>query len=160
MGWYNEIRWLHVLSAASWFGEVITINFVLVPALAKLSELERSHFIAAVFPRIFRLASVLSLSTVTSGAGLFLLRFGTDWRAVWHTQFSAALAIGAVLGLLLTTFHFVIEPRLSKLIYAAKADGNLAATELIHARLRVIPRAGLGVLTAIVLFMMVGARGI
>lgn len=160
MGWYNEIRWLHVLSAASWLGEVITINFVLVPALAKLTEAERARFIAAVFPRVFKLASVLSLTAVCSGAVLFMLRFGSNWQAVWHTPFTRVLAIGAVLGLLLTTFHFVVEPRLSKLIYAAKAQGNIAATEMIHSRLRVIPRAGLGVLVAIVLFMMVGARGI
>jgi len=160
LSWYNEVRWFHVFAAASWLGEVITINFVLVPALAKFSEEERSRFIAAVFPRVFRLASVLSFTTVASGATLFLLRFGTNWQAVWHTPFASFLAAGAVLGFLLTMFHFVMEPRLSKLIYAAKAAGNVAQSELIHSRLRVIPRAGLGVLAAIVFFMMVGARGL
>ena len=30
---YLILRWVHVVAAAAWFGEVVTINFVLVPAV-------------------------------------------------------------------------------------------------------------------------------
>ncbi|MDD9942418.1 MAG: hypothetical protein OXU20_15375 [Myxococcales bacterium] len=159
MSWFIIIRWLHIFAAASWFGEVMTINFVLVPALGKLEQQERARFMSVVFPRIFRLASVLSLLTVASGTGLFVMRYGGNWSVVWHAPITTLLAIGALMGLALTLFHFVMEPRLSKLIRVAEAQGDLETTALIHSRLRLIPRAGLGVIASIVLLMMAGARG-
>jgi uncharacterized membrane protein len=30
----NILRWIHVLAGAAWLGEVVVINFVLVPTLA------------------------------------------------------------------------------------------------------------------------------
>jgi hypothetical protein len=51
---------------------VRVINFVLVPTLVRLGADKRGLFLAAIFPRIFRLASVLSLTVVLTGAALNL----------------------------------------------------------------------------------------
>lgn len=33
--WLMPIRWIHVASASAWFGEVVVINLVLIPALSR-----------------------------------------------------------------------------------------------------------------------------
>lgn len=159
MTWFVVLRWVHILAAAAWFGEVVTINFVLVPAASRFEGQERARFLSAVFPRVFRQASVLSAIAVITGSGLFIHRYHANWTAVWHTPIGTALAIGALMGLALTLFHFFMEPRLGKLIHIADAEGDRQMADLIVRRLRLIPRVGLGVIGSIVLFMMAGARG-
>src|SRR5690606_36989802 len=51
--WIIPIRWLHVLCASAWLGEVVTINFVLVPALSGRAGAARREFLASVFPKVF-----------------------------------------------------------------------------------------------------------
>ena len=159
MNWYLAVRWIHVFAAASWFGEVVTINFVLVPALRQLNMQQRARFLNTVFPRIFRLASVLSATTVVTGAVLFVKRVGLNVEAIFGSASATFLAIGAIMGLALTFFHFFMEPRLAKLCHIADAEGNDDVTDSVVSRLRVVPRGGLAFMSLIVLFMMLGARG-
>ena len=57
-------------------------------------------------------------------------------------------------------FHFVVEPRLDGMICAAEENGDLALTAKIMRTLKLVPRVGLGVITAVVVAMMIGARGV
>lgn len=73
----NLLRWMHLLAGASWLGEVVVVNVVLVPILARLEPEKRGWFLSAIFPHIFRLASVLSLTTILAGVALNLSL--SDW---------------------------------------------------------------------------------
>ena len=156
---YNALRWLHVGAGTAWFGEVATINLVLVPALLGMSQRDQAQLLARIFPRLFKLASWLSGTAVLAGCGLLYMRFSGSWSSLLTTSTGLCFVAGGTLATLLTTFHFVVEPRLDSMICTAAEREDFAVTDRVVHLLKVIPRAGFGVITAIVLLMMVGARG-
>lgn len=159
----NVLRWIHILAGASWLGEVLVINFILVPVLARLEPGKRGWFLAAIFPRIFRLASALSLTAVLAGAALNLSL--NDWNLnatvarLTSSRWGWSILIGGLLGLGLTLFHFTVERRLEPHVLAAQEESDSEAFAMIVRRLRIIPRAGLAVLLLTFLLMMIAARG-
>ena len=159
MSIYLAVRWVHVVAATAWFGEVVTINFVLVPVLTRLPREEAARFLVAVFPTVFRLASVLSATAVLSGIYLAWTRFSANPDVLWTTASGNAFLVGATLGVLLTGFHFLLEPRLDGMICGAAERGDLEMSDRVIRLLRVVPRGGLVVITGILWLMMVGARG-
>lgn len=158
--WQTIIRWIHILAGAAWLGEVITINLILVPAISNMPLTERKQAIANIFPRIFRLASALSLTTVSAGV---LLNYAiTGWQRLdlyVTSPRGLATSLGALLGLVLTAFHFFAESRLEGRVTALVETEGAEEVDEILRYLRIIPRAGLGVLVLIFLLMMIGARG-
>ena len=141
-------------------GEVITVSFVLIPLTLKFTHTERSLFIANVYPRIFRLASVLSLTTILAGGVLsYLLTGWQDLTIFFASPRWLPITVGGILGLLLTMFHFFAESRLESRVIALAKSPDPVETETITRYLRIIPRAGLAILIAIFLLMMLGARG-
>lgn len=157
MNWLNILRWIHILAGAAWFGEVVTINFVLVPLLHKMDVEVRGIFVRHTFPRVFRLASVLSSTAIISGALMSYLI--TGWKniaALLGTHWGIGIFGGGVLGLSLTLFHFLIESRLEPMIANADED----TMDQVITVLKLVPRAGLVVIASIVLLMMYGSRGL
>lgn len=152
-------RWIHILAAAAWLGEVVTVVFVLAPAAVRLQGERRADYIARVFPRVFRVASVLALVTLAAGAWLNYLM--TGWRQLDLYLRSArgqAILAGGLLGLLLAVFHFVVEGKLEPKVRAliGESEGELAGVSRF---LKWVPRAGLAVLLAVFILMMIGAKG-
>ncbi len=160
MSWYLALRWLHIFAAASWFGEVVTINFVLVPAVGKMTPEDGSKMLVDIFPRIFKLASYLSGTAVITGILLAWERFSSDYTMLWTTGSGRAFLAGATLGLLLTTFHFILEPRLDGMICTAAEKGDLELSNRVIYLLKIVPRVGLLVIGSTLLLMMIGARGL
>lgn len=153
-------RWLHILSGAAWLGEVITINFVLVPSLKDMDTGERSRYISRVFPRLFRLASVLSLISIFSGLTMtYLISGWTNLSIFFTTRWGVAILIGGLLGLSLTGFHFFVESRL-KPVASALEEGTEEELGRMMTVLKSVPRAGLAVMIVIFLLMMYAARGV
>ena len=161
INWLNIVRWVHILAGAAWLGEVVTINFVLVPALSRMDLAERGRFVRRVFPRVFRLASVLAATTLLAGLALGIMM--TGWRELdvfLSSRRGLALLAGGALGLLLALFHFLAERRLRPQVLAARETLDREAIEAVTRMLRVVPRLGLGVMVAIFLLMMIAARGL
>ena len=160
----NILRWLHVIAGAAWLGEVVVINIILVPTLLRLETGKRGWFLSAVFPRVFRLASLLSLTTILAGAALNLSL--SDWQLdvalnrLGTTRWGMSILIGGLLGLGVTLFHFFAESRMEPLVVAAGEGIDPAQEELILRRLKIIPRVGLGVLFVVFLLMMFAVRGV
>jgi len=155
--WETALRWVHVLAGASWLGEVVVINLVLVPAMDRLPAPARQEALRAIFPRIFALASWLSIIAVTSG--FLLLGERLDWRhwdVLWQGRWGRSILVGGSLGLGLTLFHHLAERRLSPPLRANPGPSGLVYVER---RLRVVPRVGLVVLLATIGAMMYAARG-
>jgi uncharacterized membrane protein len=160
MALLTVVRWLHALAAAAWLGEVVTVVFVLVPIALKLKDNDRSRYLSKVFPRVFRLASVLAV--VTLAAGLWLNYLTTGWRelgAYLSSTRGAAIALGGFLGLLLSLFHFVVESRVEPRLLALGQSGPDGDEGRLLRFLTVVPRIGLGIILTIFVLMMVGSRG-
>lgn len=154
------VRWLHVLAGAAWLGEVVVINFVLVPLLTKMELPERGAFIASLFPRLFRLASVLALLTLS--AGLLMSYLMTGWQALGGliaTRWGLFILVGGSLGLLLALFHFFVESRLTPMASSLDKSSQEADVERVTRFLQVVPRLGLVVILASFILMMLAARG-
>lgn len=156
---HRVVRWVHVLAAASWLGEVVVINVVLLPILFRLESAERARFLKQIFPRVFRLASHLSLTTILAGAVLFLFRSQGQLSLLISTRWGWAVLIGGTPGLLLALFHFFLEGRLEGPVTSAEADPNREELAAAYRHLRIVPRIGLGVIVFVFVAMMVAAHG-
>ncbi|MCB9223169.1 MAG: hypothetical protein H6582_03245 [Crocinitomicaceae bacterium] len=152
---YTFFRWIHLIAGSAWFGEVVIINFVLIPLLSKYQGTARKEFLNTIFPRIFRLASVLALTTAISG-GILLYRFvGFEIsllteRGTWGWS----ILIAGTLGLILTLFHFFIENLLARKVGVGNPHISEQTVEDIHLKLKLIPRLGMVVITIIFILMM------
>jgi uncharacterized membrane protein len=155
------IRWIHVLSGSIWLGEVAVINFILIPVLGKLDVEHRRQFLTTVFPRVFRMASVLSATSVVSGLMLITMITDGNFAQLLEGRWGHAILFGGTLGTLLTVFHFFMENRLAKKIGVGcehlPSDAQLTD---VHAKLKVVPRAGMLVISTIFLSMMYAVRGL
>ena len=159
--WIPIVRWIHILSAAAWFGEVVTIVFVLLPIILRTQIEEQVRLLKRIFPRLFRAASFLSFSTIVAGVTLNYLL--TGWRrmdAYLTSPRGFSIILGGILGLLLTIFHFFVENRLDARLERLHTIPDHADLEPITRFLRLVPRIGLLVMLIIFLLMMFGARGL
>ena len=105
--WTPIVRWIHILSGAAWLGEVVTIVFILLPWIFKLEVREQIRFLSKLFPMLFRVASLLSFTTITAGITLnYLLTGWRDMEVYLSSPRGFAIILGGTLGLTLTLFHF------------------------------------------------------
>ena len=157
---YTIVRWTHVLAASAWFGEVVVINFILIPTLSRYSAESRKDFLNAVFPRVFRLASILAATAVVTGVLLLYHHTRFDLSVLTESRWGIAIGIGGTLGLLLTLFHFFMENRLARRVGVGDPELSGDAVEDVHTKLTIVPRAGLVVITTIFVLMMTAVRGL
>lgn len=159
MNWTAVLRWIHIATGAAWLGEVVAVNFVLVPLLLKSHREHQRWLLANLFPRLFHLASWLAVSAIVFGALLNLAM--TDWRFDWEllttSRWGLSILIGGTLGLLLTLFHFLVESRIENVVTDTNASDEVL--DRVMGRLKVIPRYGLFVLVLVFGSMMYAARG-
>jgi hypothetical protein len=135
------------------------LNFVLIPAAARMAPKERDAYLSRVFPSVFRLASWLAGTAALTGIFLFIVKFKHDYSSLFASAQNRLFLIGTVLGGILITFHFFLDPRLEKVLHSGAGLGTNDGLERAWKFLRIVPRVGLGVLTFILFAMMVGARG-
>ena len=156
---YPYVRWIHVLAASAWFGEVVAVNFILIPALSSYQGEGRKSFLNNVFPRVFRMASILSATAAVTGALLLHHHVGFDLPSLTGTHWGRMILLGGGLGLLLTLFHFFMENHLARRIGVGCPDISSEQVEDVHGKLEIVPRVGLGVISAIFILMLSAVRG-
>ncbi len=158
---FMVLRWVHVSAASAWFGEVVVVNFILIPVVAQLQGEMRSKFVTTLFPRVFNLASILSLTAVVTGLILLYMKVDGDFSLLLRSFSGKALLFGAVMGTLLTLFHFFMENKLAAKIGIVKKsiEGSAEELEDVHTKLKIVPRLGMVVITSIFLSMMIAAHG-
>ena len=156
--YYFIIRAIHTLAGSFWIGEVVVINFVLIPALSKFQGEIRKQFLVSVFPRIFNLASILSATVVFTG--VFMVYYLTQGKleSLLSGKWGLSILIGGGLGIILTLFHFFMENRLARKIGLGKMGDDQKLSE-VHLKLKIVPRLGLLVILVIFLLMLNAAHG-
>jgi uncharacterized membrane protein len=152
---FTLVRWLHVLCGSAWFGEVVVINFVLIPTLSKYHGAARKDFLNTVFPKLFSLASILAGTTAVTGAILLYHFIGFNLTELGNRgTWGWSILVAGTLGLILTLFHFFIENLLAKKIGVGDPNISTETVEDVHLKLKIIPRLGMLVITVIFLLML------
>jgi len=161
MSVFSFFRWLHILAGAGWLGEVIVIVFVLVPTISRLPREDRPSYIAEIFPRMFRLASVLAGLTIVAGAVInYQLTHWINLGPYIRSFRGGAIVVGGLLGLALALFHFFIEVRIESRVAGLATTLDKKELASLERYLTLIPRVGILVLFVIFILMMVGTRGL
>lgn len=157
--WLFAVRLAHVVAGVAWIGEVATVAFVLFPALRRADAAGARVLLDGVFPRVFRLATVLGGTAVLTGLVLLLFGPGGLERAL-TTAWGTRVLAGGILGATLFGFHLLLEPRLERRLRArADEGGGTAEGDDVDVRILLIaPRVGLLVLLTTVGLMSAAAR--
>jgi uncharacterized membrane protein len=149
--WYL-IRLIHALAGIGWFGEVLTVSVVLVPALARASAADRVWLLALVMPRLFRLATVLGGTTL--GSGLILVSWATQGHPVLLAQsaWGHRVLSGAVVGGALYAFHLLQEPSLERIVGRRLQRVGQEPEDMARLPWRLIwvPRIGTAILAVVI----------
>jgi amino acid transporter len=156
------VRFIHVVAGVGWLGEVVTVNFVLLPVLFKARPADRAALLNNVFPSVFRLATVLG--AIAGASGLALVLWTTQLQP-GHLLLSPSgrfVLVGGTLGALLYAFHVFQESGAEQslantLAVATDADDPQARARLLS-HLALFPRIGLLLLLVIVLLMVAAAH--
>ena len=155
------LRLVHTVAGLGWLGEVITINFVLLPALSKASQKDRLTLLHLVFPYIFRLATVLGGLTIASGFALMLWMTQLNMLLLVQTTWGQRVLLGGIVGGLLYFFHLFQESGAegslaARLAFSAPDDPK--AAERLLKRLALFPRMGMLVLLVVIALMSAASR--
>jgi len=121
---YIIIRTIHQLAGALWLGEVLVLNFILLPVLSKYEGDLRKRVITSIFPRVFKLASILSATVVITGLYMVFYLTKGNLEVLLDGRWGLSILIGGSLGILLTIFHFFLENKLAKKIMLGKQGEN------------------------------------
>ena len=103
----GAVQWLHVLFSIFWFGAVLTLTFVVLPALGRAPQPGKQTFVGALQERLHRLLPLVAGMTILLGVlrGTIMgpvsslqLALGTAYGRTWTAAlvFSVAtLIVGA-----------------------------------------------------------------
>lgn len=154
------VRFVHVVSGLGWLGEVLTVNFVLLPALMRVAPAMRGTILVTVFPLVFRLATILAGTAIVSGAVVYWIMSDGDLTKLVDTTWGQRILVGGLLAGPLFLFHLLQESRMEGSLARRLAliEDDPVASDRVLRHLRVIPRVGLAILVASVLFMSAAAR--
>lgn len=153
------IRTIHEISGSLLLGEVVVINFILLPAISEYTGDVRKGLLVTIFPKLFNLASVLAATVVITGLFMVFYLTNGNLSALTSGKWGLSILVGGSLGILLTVFHFFLEKRLAKKIGLVE-KGNDEKLAEVHLRLKIVPRIGLLVILTIFLLMINAAHGI
>ncbi len=156
---YTIVRALHQIAAALWLGEVLLINVIVIPVLSKYKGELRRQVITSIFPRLFKLASVLSATVIITGLIMAYYLTNGDLKILLHGKWGLSILIGGLLGIILTIFHFFLENKLAKKIVLGNEGDDEKLAE-VHLRMKIVPKIGLIILLTIFLLMINATHGI
>jgi uncharacterized membrane protein len=156
------LRLVHVVAGVGWAGEVLTVNFVLLPALFKARADDRAALLQNVFPYVFRLATVLGGLAIVSGLGLLAWYTQLDFTRLVTTLWGWRILAAGILGGALYVFHVFQESGMERslaahLVFLTDKDDPAAAEPLLR-HLALFPRIGGVVLLLVIGLMSAAAR--
>jgi len=113
-------RVLHILSGIMWIGLLYYLNFVQVPAFARMEAAARTNAIVNLVPRVLLFFRFAALFTVLFGIGYIAgMPFTTD--RYFDTPRFYNVAIGGALGIIMfLNVWVIIWPNQKKIIAAAR----------------------------------------
>ena len=159
---WEVLRWIHMFAGLAWWGEVFYINFVLTPALPKLEPAVKEKVMLELYPRMFRMATILSSLTISFGVLTALSLSGFDLTIFVNTYWGQLIFLGGSLGLFMFLLHMTVERvELKVLRYRKSGTGGELPSELrgLERRMTWLPRFGFLILTLVLVIMVYAAQG-
>ena len=159
MAWLAEIRALHILVAAAWFGAATFLTLYLMPTLGQLGPQGGPVMVALTRRRFHVFMATTALLTVASGLCLFWVMTGGFAAEAMASRFGHVYGMGGVAGLLAAVIGGAVVGRSSKQLAAlAEAGGapDPARVATLQARARVGSRVALGLMLVSLLAMTLG----
>ncbi len=155
----GSIQWIrafHIVFGFSWWGMVFFLNFILLPAMKKMTQSTKYEVLGTVFPRIFKTATVSGFLTVSLG-WIYALRFYAkgDFSYFYSSLVNILFTIGIVAITCLYLFHLILERNeIDTVLKALETEDDAAVNKLI-AHLQLIPRVGFSIMTIGVALMFI-----
>ena len=148
-----------LVALALWCGEIVVLNFIIIPAIHVMDEQEKAAFTGRYLPRFVNIATILALTIVFSGLGAWLAAtFGLQTPSgIWG---SPLLQIAAILIAMLASFHLVAQSILRRITKSFLSDSlHKKKLQFITRFLGTVPRIGLVVIiSSFVLIMILSER--
>lgn len=154
---FAEVRALHILVAAAWFGAAAFLTLYLLPALGRLGAQGEPVLRALEGRHLHRFMAANAALTVLSGAWLYwTLTAGFKPEAIGSTA-GVVYGVGGLAGLLAAVIGATIIAGNVKRLAALAADGAPPDTAaVLHRRVRVGSRLAMGLLVLALLAMTMG----
>ena len=155
---FAEVRTLHILVAAAWFGAAAFLTIYLMPALGRLEPKGGGVLQALEGRGLHRFMAANAGLTVLSGGWLYwTLTAGFKPQAIASTT-GLVYGLGGLAGLIAAIIGGAVIGRSVKQLAALPADdasGSDSAT-LLHRRIRLGSRSALGLMLLALLAMTLG----
>jgi uncharacterized membrane protein len=159
---FAEIRALHILVAAAWFGTATFLTLYLMPAVRQLGP-QGGQVMAALIQRRFHVFMAASAGlTVLSGLWLYwTLTAGLQPDAI-RSHMGMVFGLGGLCGLLAAVIGGAVVGRSSKQLAALAAGGQPPQPDVVarlQARIRIGSLLALALLLLALLSMAFGHAG-
>ena len=159
MAWLAEIRALHILVAAAWFGAAAFLTLYLMPAIGQLGP-QGAPVLAALARRRFHVfMAATALLTVASGLWMYWAMTGGFAPEAVASRFGQVYGLGGLAGLLAAVIGGAVVGRSSKqlaTIAAAGGQPDPMQVARLQARVRVGSRLALALMMVALLAMTLG----
>ena len=155
MAWLGEIRALHILVAAAWFGAAAFLTLFLMPALRQLGP-QGGPVMAALTQRRFHVfMAANAMLTVLSGAWMYWQLTGGLQPEAVGSHDGLAYGMGGLAGLLAAVIGAAVVGRGSKQLAALASAGtpDPARIARLQARVRTGSRAALTLMVVALLLV-------
>ncbi len=156
------LRWVHEIAAISWFGEVFVITHIIIPTLGRIPESTKGLLMMKLFPRVFRLATLSSATTIISGAWIALLEANFNLAYFLETTRGQLIFAGGLIGLFMFLLHSTVERVEMRALGRVRIGPQNTFPEelkILDRRLRILPRVGFTLLTIVLILMIYVSHG-
>ena len=162
---FNEVLlWLHVFSAASWFGAVMLFAMVVGPTIGDFSPATSGEVVVKMLPKYLRFIAIFTLLTPILGLATLLYSSDGGFSVLApNTTFGAYMSAGAVLSLISWLVVFgVVYPTGRKIVriteeFVKNQTPQPPGLPKLAMRLKISTGIGLVLLIAILVCMVAAA---
>jgi len=156
MNWLGEIRALHIVVAAAWFGAAAFLTLYLMPAMSQLGPQGGPVMVALTQRRFHVFMAANAVLTVLSGAWMYWMLTGGLQPAAIGSHDGLVYGFGGLAGLLAAVIGATVVGRSSKQLADMAAAGGPpepAQVARLQARVRAGSRLALTLLVVALLAM-------
>jgi len=162
---FNEVLlWLHVFSAASWFGAVMLFAMVVGPTIGDFSPATSGEVVVKMLPKYLRFIAIFTLLTPILGLATLLYSSNGGFSVLApNTTFGVYMSAGAALSLISWLVVFaVVYPTGRKIVriteeFVKNQTPQPPGLPKLAMRLKISTGIGLVLLIAILVCMVAAA---
>jgi len=164
MAFNGVLLWLHIFSAATWFGAVMLFALVVGPTIGDFTPATSAEVVVKMLPKYLRFIVIFTLLTPILGLVTLLASANGDFSVFSpSTSFGAYISAGAILSLITWLVVFaVVYPTGRKIVkiteeFVKNQTPQPPGLPRLAMRLKISSGIGLALLIAILVCMVAAA---